>query len=257
MNFAVLDLETNGFKGRSVVSASSIVFDEQGTILDFFNRYYFPTERPDEGAIRVHGLAPSRITWLRRGYSYPNYFSDDWDSLNLFWKYHNIQGVTVHNLGFDTSFIPDSSKKEWKWWCSMLGLTEFCKIPGKRGKYKWPKLEETRKITMKSFAADKNVMTTEKAISGHICHNSLSDCFDLYSIFIRIWKNRPDLVRFKTVKDSFMMAKFEPYGWEGHCEPDIYIRSTLQLSIEMARLAGLRKKEQKLIRSMEEMFPTA
>jgi hypothetical protein len=34
MNFAVFDLETNGLKGSSVVSASSIVFDQSGFFLE-------------------------------------------------------------------------------------------------------------------------------------------------------------------------------------------------------------------------------
>ncbi len=255
MNFAVLDLETNGFKGKSVVSASSIIFSDHGIILDFFNRYYYPTERPDEGAIKVHGLDPSRINWLRREYSYPKHFADDWDSLSIFWEHNHVEGITVHNLGFDTSFIPDSAKRNWKWWCSMLGLTDFCKIKGKKGQYKWPKLEEAKRITMKTLSADENVIKTERAISSHICHNSLSDCLDLYSIFIRIWKNRPDLAKFIFIKDMFIQAKWEQYEWEKHCEPDRYIWSALQLSLELARQAGLEKKEKKILRSLEELFP--
>ena len=255
MNFAVLDLETNGFKGTSVVSASSIIFDENGMILNFFNRYYYPTEKPDYGAIRVHGLDPSRINWLRKGYSYPQYFSDDWNSLRLFWEHHHVEAITVHNLGFDTSFIPDAAKKERKWCCSMLGLTDFCKIQGKNGQYKWPKLEEAKKITMNTLSAYENVLSTERAISSHICHNSLSDCLDLYSIFMRIWKNRPDLAKFAFIREKFIQAKWERYEWDNYCEPDRHIWSALQLSLEIARLAGLEKKEQKILRSIEDLFP--
>ena len=44
MNIAAFDLETNGYPGTSVLSASSIVFDEAGRLLAFFNRFYLPTE---------------------------------------------------------------------------------------------------------------------------------------------------------------------------------------------------------------------
>lgn len=137
----------------------------------------------------------------------------------------------------------------------MLGLTDFCKIQGKNGQYKWPKLEEAKKITMNTLSAYENVLSTERAISSHICHNSLSDCLDLYSIFMRIWKNRPDLAKFAFIREKFIQAKWERYEWDNYCEPDRHIWSALQLSLEIARLAGLEKKEQKILRSIEDLFP--
>jgi DNA polymerase III epsilon subunit-like protein len=256
MNFAVLDLETNGFKGKSVVSASSIVFDEDGKILDFFNRYYFPSEKPDGGAIKVHGLTPSRISLLRRGSSYPEYFADDCHSLSLFWEYCRVDGITVHNLGFDSSFLPQSSKKRWKWWCSMIGLTDFCRIPGRRGRYKWPKLDEAKKIMLSAFSGSEDTEKAEREISGQICHNSLSDCFDLYSIFIRVWQNRPDLVKFRPVRDTFVKAaEWSPMEWSPECGADDHVRSFLQYSLSIARIAGLHKKEAHILSRMEELFP--
>ena len=255
MNFAVLDLETNGFKGKSVVSASSLVFDDNGRILDFFNRYYFPSETPDQGAIKVHGLTPSRISVLRRGVTYPDYFADDCYSLDLFWEYYGIGGITVHNLGFDSSFLPPSSKRGWKWWCSMIGLTKFCMIPGKKGQYKWPRLEEAKKITLKTFKGSEDTEKAERNISDQICHNSLSDCFDLYSIFTRIWQNRPDLVTFRPVKDTFVKSEWDPQEWPAACGADSHVQSFLLYSLSLARIAGLRKKEEQILSTMKEIFP--
>ena len=59
MNFAVLDFETNGYKGASVLSASSIVFDGEGRVLDFFNRFYLSTEPFDHQLTRIHGPQPA------------------------------------------------------------------------------------------------------------------------------------------------------------------------------------------------------
>lgn len=255
MNFAVLDLETNGFKGRSVVSASSLVFDENGRIRDFFNRYYLPTEKPDQGAINVHGLTPSRINHLRMGASYPLFFADDCDSLDIFWKHYDISGIVVHNLEFDTSFLPANIKKSWKWWCSMKGLTDFCRIPGKRGKYKWPRLEEAKRVTAKAFHGTQEVVRAEKSISEQLCHNSLSDCFDLYSVFTRIWSNRKELVQFNVVKDNFVMASWNPRSSVLNCEPDEHVRSNLKYSLEIARIAGLKKREKEILQIMKDLFP--
>lgn len=257
MNFAVLDLETNGFKGRSVVSASSLVFDENGKIHDFFNRYYLPTEKPDQGAINVHGLTPSRIRYLRMGASYPLFFADDCDSLDIFWKHYNISGITVHNLEFDTSFLPANIKKDWKWWCSMKGLTDLCRIPGKRGQFKWPRLEEAKRFVVKAFNGTPEVARAEKNISEQLCHNSLSDCFDLYSIFTRIWINRNELVRFSTVKNNFMMPSWNPQSSVMDCEPDAHVRSNLKYSLEIARIAGLEKREEEILLAMKDLFPVS
>ena len=150
MNFAVFDLETNGLKGSSVVSASSIVFDDRGYIRDIFNRFYFPTETPDMATEKIHGLTVERIHWFRQAESYPLYFLEDINALLSFWKRWHVSGIIVHNLAFDTSFLPKEAVKMWKWWCSMLGLTTWCAIPNPRNAklYKWPRLNEAKMKTI-------------------------------------------------------------------------------------------------------------
>ena len=107
MNIAVFDLETNGMSGSSVLSASSIVFDEEGVVLDFFNRFYLPQERPDGYAARIHGLTVERLLTLRENSDAPLYFSEDWPDLIAFWDAWDVEGVVVHNLSFDVSFLPE------------------------------------------------------------------------------------------------------------------------------------------------------
>jgi len=79
--YGVFDVESNGFRGTSVLSASSIVFDGDGKILDYFNRFYFPEESGiDSGALRVHRLTLERIAYFRREGGYADHFLQDADS---------------------------------------------------------------------------------------------------------------------------------------------------------------------------------
>ena len=99
--YGVFDVESNGFRGTSVLSASSIVFDVDGRILDYFNRFYFPEEgRIDPGSLRVHHLTLERIASFRRKEEYASHFLQDADSLADFWRGWGLQGVIVHNPDF-------------------------------------------------------------------------------------------------------------------------------------------------------------
>ena len=70
MNLAVLDLETNGFRGTSVLSVSAIVFSHEGRILDVYDRYYFPEEQFRISALLVNGLYPERVAFFRKARDY-------------------------------------------------------------------------------------------------------------------------------------------------------------------------------------------
>ena len=53
------------------------------------------------------------------------------------------EGVTAYNRDFDVPFLQNRRLKFFKLLaCPMLLATEVCQIPGKFGKYKWPKVEE-------------------------------------------------------------------------------------------------------------------
>lgn len=244
VKIATLDLETNGFKGRSVLSASSIIFDDQGRIIDFFNRFYFPIEKLDLKAVQIHGLNYNRIHWLRTVERYPEYFKDDISALSLFWDQHCVDGIAVHNLSFDTSFLPDNIRTERKWWCSMLGLTGFCSIPGGRNGYKWPRLEEAKALTAKKLKAPSAVNYAETSMPGRMPHTSLSDCFDLYSISSRILFNKPGFLDFKHLPPGCNPEKrVKVYFRTGSCGlPDRFIVETLKYSLSLARISTSAKQ---------------
>ncbi|MDR2175866.1 MAG: hypothetical protein LBO82_08015 [Synergistaceae bacterium] len=209
-NMAVFDVESNGMMGSSVLSASSIVFGGDGTLLDIFNRFYLPHERFDPYAVRVHGLTPGRILALRESsaasFGAPRHFLEDWPDLIEFWEGWNVAGVVVHNLPFDTSFLPEIAQSALRWWCSMRGLTLYCAIPKPSGniaaggkRYKWPKLSEAADIICNSPRALSPPAETERAeaeAGEGAAHVSLFDCFELYRMVSRIARHRGDLLRF-------------------------------------------------------------
>ena len=196
--YGVFDVESNGFRGTSVLSASSIVFDVDGRILDFFNRFYFPEEgRIDPGALRVHRLSLERIAYLRRRDEYAGHFLQDVDALADFWRGWGVRGIIVHNLNFDISFLPRvPGFTSLSWWCSMTGLTNFCRLPRRKEMYKWPKMAEAAAAVRESCPTPEAVAENERSMGGPVPHYSLSDCFELYGAAARILNDCPELVIF-------------------------------------------------------------
>lgn len=238
MNFAVFDLETNGMKGSSVVSTSSIIFDDRGQILDFFNRFYYPTEKPDPATERIHGLTIDRIYWFRQTGSYPPYFLDDLLSLYSFWERWHITGVVVHNLAFDTSFLPPETVRKWKWWCSMLGLTNWCAIPNPKNSsfFKWPRLNEAKIKAVAHLKTPALLKEMEEKLPKEMGHYSLSDCFELYGIFTRVWASCPELVSFRHYRNRYYAPKKEDYVTPSPLTPDPFVIKGLLFAQALAHV---------------------
>lgn len=240
--FAVFDLETNGFKRASALSASSMVFDGEGRILDFFNRFYYPEERPNPKTEKIHGLLPGRITHFRGSAHYPLHFLEDWRSLTDFWDRWSLRGIIVHNLTFDTAFLPPEALKGRKWWCSMKGLTEYCRIPGKSprgGPWKWPRQQEASAAVKSSIGATEATYLSEKAVGPHLPHFGLSDCFELYGIFTRIWTTMASLVSFRALPGGrFLPPAARPYSLAA-LPMDSFVKERLAYG---ARLASVVEK---------------
>ena len=58
---------------------------------------------------------------------------------NMNFDFTIMRGLYHRNI-FDESFLMDSKKL-----CTMLSTTNLCKLPGRFGKFKWPKLQELHK----------------------------------------------------------------------------------------------------------------
>jgi len=207
VNVSVFDLETNGMAGSSVVSASSIVFDTSGFILDVFNRFYLPAEQTDPYAVRVHGLTLGRLAALREHINSTPYFIEDWPDLLEFWEKWDVVGVVVHNLSFDAAFLPEIAQSAVRWWCSMRGLTAYCAIPKRPGNsakrsFKWPKLGEATDIVCNgptALSPPDAAAFVENALGENFSlpHISLFDCFELYRVVCRIALHHKDLMKFE------------------------------------------------------------
>lgn len=166
-NLVSFDTETNGLvpkryspgmKLPSVLSLSAwkvkIVGKDSYIVLDKYNRFYFPTEEYNPDAIKVNGLTKEAVIEKRKGFDYPEHFSDD---LNAFSEFCVDTDLFVgHNaVTFDCVLVPciDWPKKkvydtksenegvvptDWmdngyytpKWrWPNLSEAVEFYKIP--------------------------------------------------------------------------------------------------------------------------------
>lgn len=148
MNVIIFDTETNGLENCSVLSISAIKIDVDLELnsykeIEKFNRFYFRNEGEEINAeaVAVNGLTDEEI--LRRraesGIKYSKYFEKDKDFLD-FCK--DTNHFVAHNISFDRKFIPFDLKNQF---CTKESNIDILKIPGKFGKYKWPRLNETAK----------------------------------------------------------------------------------------------------------------
>lgn len=238
--YGVFDVESNGFRGTSVLSASSIVFGGDGKILDYFNRFYFPEEgRIDPGALKVHRLNLERIAFFRQEGGYEAHFLQDAGALADFWRRWNVGGIIIHNLNFDISFLPKIPEfTSLSWWCSMMGLTDFCRLPGGKDKYKWPKMGEAAAVVRDKCPAPGAVAENERSMGGPMPHYSLSDCFELYGAAARILSSCPELVSFG--RHSWRHTPPRTGGILSHPLPlkDDYVAEGLAYGANLADAAG-------------------
>lgn len=149
MNVIIFDTETNGLENCSVLSISAIKIDIDLKLnsykqIEKFNRFYFRNEGEEINteAVAVNGLTDEEI--LRRrvesGIKYSKYFEKDRDFIE-FCK--DTNHFVAHNISFDRKFIPFELKNQF---CTKESNIDILKIPGKFGKYKWPRLNETAKF---------------------------------------------------------------------------------------------------------------
>ena len=149
MKVIIFDTETNGLENCSVLSISAIKIDVDLKLNSYkeigrFNRFYFRNEgeKINAEAVAVNGLTDEEI--LRRrvesDIKYSKYFEKDKDFVD-FCK--DTNHFVAHNISFDRKFIPFDLKTQF---CTKESNIDILKIPGKFGKYKWPRLNETAKF---------------------------------------------------------------------------------------------------------------
>lgn len=146
VNVIVFDTETNGLENCSVLSICAIkicvdLFTNEYKEIGKFNRFYFRNngEEINLEAVSVNGLIDGEILMRREesGIKYSKYFEKDRDFIE-FCK--DTKHFVAHNISFDRKFLTFNLINEF---CTKENNIEILKIPGKYGKYKWPRLNET------------------------------------------------------------------------------------------------------------------
>lgn len=99
--------------------------------------------------------------------------------------YHSFKAlaskVIAHNAAFDSGMMeveeaylarrhPVGPSIPLEWHCTMLEAKPICKLPGKYGDYKWPKLEEAMQIILGRGLGD----------NAHDAMHDVRGCRDLY-----------------------------------------------------------------------------
>ncbi len=139
----IVDIETTGFSARKnkIVEIGIVELDlSNGEIKTVF-----------DSLVREEGITKEEIeaSWI---FANSDIKVDDiLNALSLRVKYWQIQnilnlyssGITAFNNGFDLRFL---QRRGFHWHrtlpCLMEQSTSVCKIPGKNGGYKWPKVQE-------------------------------------------------------------------------------------------------------------------
>ena len=182
-NIIFFDVETNGFKGSSVLSMSAIKVNydfekSEWSKVSEFNRFYFreKDEEMNEGAINVNGLTDEVIAFERKKLKdkigeYPLTFKSDMDNFFMFCQ--DTDHFVAHNISFDRSFVDFSLKNQFD---TMKENIDILKIENNCGNYKWPKLIECAKYYKVPFEENQ-------------FHGSYYDVLIMFRIFYKMTKN--------------------------------------------------------------------
>jgi len=149
--FLIFDVETSGFtppKAR-IAELAFMLVDESGNELHSHSSLIKPDgwEIPKEKFFIDNGMSTERNIEL--GVPIFGVLREFQDTLK------QCDYVVAHNIPFDRKFVMHELKQAKithqlfqfkKGICTMSTTTDYCKLPGKYGNYKWPKLEELHHI---------------------------------------------------------------------------------------------------------------
>lgn len=140
----VLDIETTGFlkQGGSIVEIGIVDLNlDNGEVKEVFNSLVREDiltgkhrEEPYGWIFRNSDLTVEAVREAPKMYDVFPEVQEILDSYPL--------GCTAYNKAFDFGFLRDRGFKINDLPCPMLLSTEICKLPGRFGLYKWPKVEE-------------------------------------------------------------------------------------------------------------------
>ena len=166
----ILDFETNGFAGTSVLSISAIkalVIDNKIVEIDRYNRYYHltPGEIENPHAIAINNLSKSNLNMLRKDITYPEFYIDDIQSFLEFCG--DTDHFIAHNFSFDREFI-----------CFETAIS-FCTFLESR------KMNIGKHNKLSDFAAYYNIVVDPSNL-----HNSMYDVEILFQIIQSMYEEK-------------------------------------------------------------------
>ncbi len=157
-NYLFFDTETTGLprdyeapasdtlNWPRMVQLSWILTDSQGNVLSVHDCIVRPDgfEIPEQAA-SIHGISTERA--MREGAPLDSVLTVFLQTLD------SAEYIVGHNISFDIHVVDaelirrghDARLTPMKAYCTMLAGTDYCKLPGNYGHYKWPKLQELHK----------------------------------------------------------------------------------------------------------------
>lgn len=138
----IVDIETTGFltEGGTIVEIGAVELDlENGEILEVFNSLC--REKTLTAKHRDAWIFQNSDLTVEEVRNAPPFETVIWEFQRIVNNYP--AGITAFNRAFDIPFLMDRGvqfKKHLA--CPMLVSTDILKLPGKFGKFKWPKVEE-------------------------------------------------------------------------------------------------------------------
>lgn len=152
--YLIFDTETTGFPSKDlpanhpnqarIVQLAALLlddkFEERGSIYCLIQ----PTNWViSQGAFQQHGITIEECK---------KYGVELNHAIYLFCQLlNNAEVLIAHNIKFDSQLLDIEFinagivSKDYSQFCTMEATTDICKIPSKRGGYKWPKLSEAYK----------------------------------------------------------------------------------------------------------------
>ena len=162
-NYLFFDTETTGLphdyeapafdtlNWPRMVQLSWILTDNKGNVLSTHDYIIRPDgyEIPEKSA-SIHGISTEKA--MLEGLPLDSVLVVFVATLD------SAEYIVGHNISFDIHVVDaeffrrgvDVQLSSMKSYCTMLAGTDYCKLPGRYGHYKWPKLQELHKILLEA-----------------------------------------------------------------------------------------------------------
>lgn len=191
MNILFIDFETSGFPNKKlpanhpdqawIVEAAMILTQDKKILTQQYVQINANGRSIHPGAQKVHGISTDHVD--RYG------FSEDLFCHMMINILRNTELIIGHNIKFEIDMLKllfirndmdklSESLSEIPTFCTMKETTALCKLPGRYGKYKWPKLTELYQFLFHRDFPD--------------AHNALADTEATKECYFELEKPRKD-----------------------------------------------------------------